>query len=280
MKIKKWMMLFILTPCLAHAEIPVGSIFCYGAVKDSMGSIYQDGAHVALIKADGTVAAEQEVDGLLYPGINFKLPLSLDNGRGDLFASYAVCAGEVLEVEVTVGGQTVAFMGAQTISMPEDLTNIHMTLTAGSTDSDGDGLPDTWEQELLDYAEALELNNGIGSIDQIRPGDDFDGDGVSNYNEYLAGTFAFLANDVFSIRELSISDEGIARIVFPTVSGKMYQLEAKADLSDAAISWDPVSFSTSEAGAADEIRVLGDGEVKTLYVEVTDSCKCFQLHAQ
>jgi len=51
-------------------------------------------------------------------------------------------------------------------------------------DLDQDGLPDAWEYRLIDA-------NGADSLRQITdvlPGDDFDGDHVSNFDEYVAGT--------------------------------------------------------------------------------------------
>ena len=36
-----------------------------------------------------------------------------------------------------------------------------------------------------------------GTLANIRPGDDLDGDGISNYNEYLTGTYAFDPTDGF-----------------------------------------------------------------------------------
>lgn len=52
------------------------------------------------------------------------------------------------------------------------------------TDSDADGLSDLWEQRIVSAC----TNGMITKIDQALPGDDFDGDGVSNADEYRLGT--------------------------------------------------------------------------------------------
>jgi len=52
-----------------------------------------------------------------------------------------------------------------------------------SLDDDGDGMPDDWEQQIIDAA-----SGGIYTIDDVLPNDDFDGDGFSNITEYEKGT--------------------------------------------------------------------------------------------
>jgi hypothetical protein len=60
-----------------------------------------------------------------------------------------------------------------------------VTIGAGSLeDSDGDGLPDAWEQRIVNASS----QDNITSINEVLPGDDFDADGESNWTEYLNGT--------------------------------------------------------------------------------------------
>ncbi|MCB1762910.1 MAG: VCBS repeat-containing protein [Gammaproteobacteria bacterium] len=57
-------------------------------------------------------------------------------------------------------------------------------------DSDQDGLPDEWEQRIIDSRQ----NDMISSVADVLPEDDFDGDGASNLEEYRSGTDPTNAN--------------------------------------------------------------------------------------
>ena len=49
-------------------------------------------------------------------------------------------------------------------------------------DTDGDGLPDIWEQRIVD----ADPSDGFTSVEDVLPGEDYDGDGRTNLEEYLA----------------------------------------------------------------------------------------------
>ena len=98
-------------------------------------------------------------------------------------------------------------------------------------DSDGDGLPDAWERAL-----AVRSGGQLG-LDQINPGDDLDADGLSNLNEYLAGTYAYDAQDGFTLK---IAEAQGTRSVleFVTVRGRAYSILGSTDMEH----WIPVAF--------------------------------------
>jgi alpha-tubulin suppressor-like RCC1 family protein/endonuclease I len=51
-------------------------------------------------------------------------------------------------------------------------------------DSEPDGLPDNWEQQIVNFS----LTDDITTVAEVLPGDDFDGDGLTNLQEYQQGT--------------------------------------------------------------------------------------------
>lgn len=71
---------------------------------------------------------------------------------------------------------------AETVQLTADRAGLMITLS--DPDADGDGLPD-WQEMLLVNAAG---NDNITTIYDVRPTDDFDGDGVSNGDEVSNGT--------------------------------------------------------------------------------------------
>lgn len=60
----------------------------------------------------------------------------------------------------------------------------------GQTDLDGDGLPDQWEQAIIDNSP----DPSALTIEDIEPNDDFDGDGLSNLREFQLGLNPYLVD--------------------------------------------------------------------------------------
>ena len=58
------------------------------------------------------------------------------------------------------------------------------TYSVEQIDSDADGMPDSWEQQIVD----ADSSDAIEGVNDVLPGDDFDQDGISNLDEYIAGT--------------------------------------------------------------------------------------------
>jgi hypothetical protein len=85
----------------------------------------------------------------------------------------------------------------------------------GNTDLDNDGLPDGWET-LYNVSD---------------PNADDDGDGVSNYDEFIAGTNPRDAASVLKIKSIT-SDQNDCRILFDSLSGRVYRVEYRDNFSD------------------------------------------------
>ncbi|HSH15604.1 MAG TPA: hypothetical protein VLD18_06205 [Verrucomicrobiae bacterium] len=103
-------------------------------------------------------------------------------------------------LSVTLDGQPLTVQSAPTVFAPTladrgRTERIDLVLGTLPPDTDGDGMADSWE-EL--YFGGLDAN----------PGDDPDQDGVSNLNEYQAGTHPLDANSRFEVLNIIPLPEG------------------------------------------------------------------------
>src|SRR5262249_50973762 len=83
-------------------------------------------------------------------------------------------------------------------------------------DSDGDGLPDWWEDRY-----GLNKTNAADALL------DLDGDGASNAAEFQAGTAPNDPNSVFRIVALT-RENGDVRLTWTTVRGKSYRVQTNS----------------------------------------------------
>jgi hypothetical protein len=214
---------------LAYPPAPHHTI--YGMVRNQWGNpINLYPSDVFLETPSGTTLRSSLVNGL-EPGANYRLHVPMDSGTApDLYQPTALRPFFQFKLKIQIG---------QTSYLPLEMAgnfsqfghpgqSTHLDLTLG-VDSDGDGLPDAWEEELIAILG--------GTLADIHPDGDSDGDGISNRDEYLAGTYAFDPEDGFRLAITHVN-AGVATVEFLAIHGRNYTLESTADL----IQWRPVNF--------------------------------------
>ena len=147
----------------------------------------------------------------------------------DEFNDVGVASGQAASATIPIGynfnttgyvSVRVRITGGCVGSTSEHFTLSAMTFnyTSAESDSDHDGLPDDWE------------NNFFGTLDQ-GAGDDPDGDGNSNFTEFLAGFNPTDPAENMRITNLAKSGNNLT-VTWTSIPGKNYQLRYSPNLQD------------------------------------------------
>lgn len=175
----------------ARAFPPAPHHIIHGVVRDEMGEpIVLATAQVFLETTNGTAIATRVLPNV-RPGENYQLTIPMDSFTApDAYKPSALPATVPFRLKVKIG-QTIYLpleMAGDFANLGKPAGETQINLTLG-VDSDGDGLPDAWENLLIAM-----LGGGL-TLANIHPNGDNDGDGLNNHQEYLAGTYAWDPND-------------------------------------------------------------------------------------
>lgn len=250
--------------------LPVPSFVYYGEITDAFGWPFlgSDAAQLVALRMDGRECGRAPVHEAIGPTINYRVEVAMTEPRGAAYAAYAVREGEritlVLEAEGTQ--YPVTRPGAvPAVGRPGSLLRQDLAL---GKDLDGDGLPDEWEEWLIQGSGGLLTT----SLD-VRPEEDFDSDGVTNREEYLAGTDPAWDEDLPLLEAVEFDRaHGHVAVAVLTVPGRTYRILGALGLSDNApdSNWSPQKIGLSAAAdAKDDVDYWrGDGQLTWVYLRV------------
>jgi len=238
-------------------------------VRDEYGKALQlDGASVVFSKNGKQVLRVPIESGSLL-NQNYQIRLRMDMQRlGTIkYNDLAQNSGEQFTLAVRINDiiyQPIEMSTPPTIGKPGERVRLNLTL---GVDSDGDGIPDAWKISQL-YAAGIMPDENGWRFDLLDRNGDFDGDGISNYNEYIAGTYATDSSDYLSLKLVEKQQTSV-RLSFYSIIGKTYSLEASSDMK----SWVQVSHYTSnpEPTAAPEGDTPAAAPVPQVGFEATNT---------
>ena len=124
---------------------------------------------------------------------------------------------------VSDGGTTVAFLDLGSGLVTGDLNRVQDAFGYW-VDSDGDGIPDWWMIQYFGHPTGEASDLSLAS-------DDADGSGMSNLQDYIAGTDPTNANSVFRLSAAAPANSTIS-LTWPAVAGRSYQIQYKINLDD------------------------------------------------
>ena len=256
---------FLLLPLLA-AVTPTQALYPYviaGKVVDYENIAFDASSGIQLTvrsAASGAVLAQSTVKTQTSDSAyNFRLdvPVASDTATG--FA----LPGDTLTLTVVDSANNVysGFLTGEqaTVGRAGDSTVLRVML---SEDKDGNGVADEYEEARL--YEGMVLNNVYNPDYVYDPAADDDGDGVTNYAEYLAGTDPFLATDYLRFTEAKFEGESF-KVSFETNPGRSYKLSDGEHPEKDASDW---KFKE---------RVVNDSQTwgeRTIYL-IKNGDKCF-----
>jgi hypothetical protein len=131
---------------------------------------------------------------------------------------------------INTGGDVIAFATSDAGLTPGDLNRAADAFTCGITvlstlDSDADGIPDWWMQQYFGHASG-------SADDDSRAADDADGDGMSNWEEFLAGTSPTDDASFLWMQITPTPDVGSDILLsWPAKAGRSYRVQFTDDLS-------------------------------------------------
>ncbi|BCX47404.1 hypothetical protein HAHE_13120 [Haloferula helveola] len=249
----------VLAASTAAAFPPAPYDTIYGVVRDQVGkTIVAEGAELVLLKgADEVERVPIMADAWVDRNYELKIKIDANRPQTRIYNLAALPAQGLFSLAVDMNGSRFYPIetSAGLFSTGQGGEQRRLDLNLG-LDSDGDGIPDVWEQWQLYQAGYSPGENGW-DLSLIDRDGDFDSDGSSNWTEYVAGTFAGDATERFDM-EVREKADSFVRFEFFAITGKTYTIERSQD----GQVWTEVPFGLSPsadrflAHQADGVAVL------------------------
>ena len=211
-------------------------------MRDEFGRPLNGGEGTIILSGDTAEIVRGPSDPSIALGINYTLHVPMDSGTSaQLYTVSAMRPLLPFTIKVVIAGVNyvpIQIVG-KTWSMGKPSEKTRLDLTLG-VDSNNDGLPDAWQQAVVDADTTGRLSN----INDVKPGDDLSGNGLTNLQKFLAGVNALDRFDGVKLDVVDVSG-GLVRLRFLGITGRTYTIRSSLDSK----TWTDQPFTTDPIGA-------------------------------
>ncbi len=250
----------------SSAAVPQPSVVYYGLARDPYGWPYQgQNSAVVTLLVNGVERDTCTVDSFLAPSVNYRFTITVgDTSPTGIYNIPTVQVGDRVSFTIRANGTTYPILEDLVIPpIPKSGFLVPIDLTAGH-DTDLDGLPDEWEQDLIDHS-----NGVFQHIIEVHPHDDFDLDGFDNLAEYRSGTIPYWSFDYLYVENIAVAWGHYLGFDFFSVPGISYGVLGTTNLI-APASWKSIAYKLDSNSVPQTARFIGSGYLTTIYIPATN----------
>ena len=264
---------------VAAVNFPLGTHLIKGTLKDWQNKVLTSSAAVTIqaVETNGTVLASTKVADPTADGYNFLLQIPLSSTATDSTAAIGDTLNCVLVQEsgLSLAASPLTVGDANAVSsVCLELINMKSYTKDGETVN----VPMEYVDTIAAWMEAYEI---AGEYD---PFADYDHDGVSNYDEYRAGTNPFDATDRLTITSYVAPQNALHTICFEYVGGHIYGVTTTRSLTNPQWALQKVKKPETDADHEQVMpsSVEDDVGIATIYVVPAEGAtqQFFKLEAK
>ncbi len=243
-------------------DIPrLGAVY-YGQLLNSYGypCTSADGVRLMALNSNRTQIAYYDIGPTIGPGINYRLQINcVASGSG--LEGMSVAEGGKIQIQATSAAQPSHIIGNTNITVNSGAVS-NMAYVLG-TDSNNDGIPDEWEQMVIDAMNSLGMTNAPTDLAHFNPNISYVGNGFTARQSFYSGCLPFIASDYLHIQQMNRETDGTCHITFLGNQGFKYQIHASSNLVTG--SWQVTQFGTNNVIPAAQNIISGAGNMQDLY---------------